>query len=136
MSAHAIDWLQAVHMGARPIHNEEELALRTAEHMALAFKPSRSAEEEDALSMLTLLINDFEDANSQIPDAEPAEVLRYLMERNGLKQRDLVPEFGSETAVSLFLNGKRELTTRQIVRLCQRFHLEPSAFLRATWKRN
>jgi HTH-type transcriptional regulator/antitoxin HigA len=131
MSAHAIDWIQAVHIGARPIHNNEELALRTAEHMALAFKQTRSAEEDDALAMLTLLINDFENSQIKIPDADPVDVVRFLMDRNTLKQRDLIPQFGSEAAVSLFLNGKRELSMKQIVRLSERFHLEPSAFLRA-----
>jgi HTH-type transcriptional regulator/antitoxin HigA len=129
MSAHAIDWLQAVHAGIRPIRSEEELALRTAEHMALAFKLDRSPEEDDALAMLTLLIEGFEDAHATIPDAGPVEVVRFLMERNSLQQRDLIPQFGSEAAVSLYLNGKRELTLKQIVRLCERFRLEPSAFL-------
>ena len=38
------------------------------------------------------------------------EVVRYLMEENGLTQVDLAPLFGGQSRVSDFLAGKRSLS--------------------------
>jgi HTH-type transcriptional regulator/antitoxin HigA len=65
-----------------------------------------------------------------VPDASPAEVLRFLLDQNGLNQRDVAEELGSETTVSLVLSGKRQLTRDHIARLSQRFHVSPSVFFR------
>jgi HTH-type transcriptional regulator/antitoxin HigA len=62
------------------------------------------------------------------PDAEPAEVLRFLIKLRGLSQRDLIPEFGVESTVPLVLAGKRKMTHDHIERLSQRFHVSPSVF--------
>jgi HTH-type transcriptional regulator / antitoxin HigA len=51
------------------------------------------------------------------------------MEQQGLKQRDLISEFGNESAVSMFLSGQRDLTVKQIVGLSRRFHLPAEVFL-------
>jgi HTH-type transcriptional regulator/antitoxin HigA len=63
-----------------------------------------------------------------VPKADPADVLRFLIEQNGLSQRDLVPELGAESTVSLVLTGKRKLTREHIERLSQRFHVSPAVF--------
>jgi HTH-type transcriptional regulator/antitoxin HigA len=44
-----------------------------------------------------------------IPNASPVEVLRTLMDANDLRQKDLVPIFGSESIVSEVLHKKRDL---------------------------
>lgn len=46
-------------------------------------------------------------------------------------QRDLVPEFGSESAVSMFLAGQRNLTVEQIRKLSSRFKLPADVFIRS-----
>jgi hypothetical protein len=42
--------------------------------------------------------------------AEPLEALRVLMESRGLRQRDLIPVFGSSSVASDVLNEKRSLS--------------------------
>ena len=59
----------------------------------------------------------------------PRELLKYLMELNELKQEDLIDEFGSQSRVSDFLNGKRDLSLKQIQGLAKRFRLSPAAFM-------
>jgi HTH-type transcriptional regulator/antitoxin HigA len=44
-------------------------------------------------------------------------------------QRDLVPQFGSESAVSMFLAGQRTLTLTQVRRLSARFKLPADLFI-------
>lgn len=56
------------------------------------------------------------------------EMLRFLMEQNGLSQRDLAKDLGGQPAVSYVLNGKRKLTREQIARLAHRFHVSEATF--------
>jgi HTH-type transcriptional regulator / antitoxin HigA len=44
-------------------------------------------------------------------------MLQYIMEVKRLKQKDLVPYFGSASRVSEFLGGKSKLTLEQVSRL-------------------
>jgi len=62
------------------------------------------------------------------PDVSPVDVIKELMEANGLRQKDLVPVLGSESAVSMMLSGKRGLSTEQIRKLSERFNLSVAAF--------
>ena len=55
-------------------------------------------------------------------------MLRFLMEHNGLTQKDLLPEFGAVSTVSLILAGKRRMTREHIARLSARFGISPEAF--------
>ncbi len=63
-----------------------------------------------------------------IPDASPLSVLRALMDANNLRQKDLIPIFGSESIVSEVLHKKRELNKTHIAKLSRRFHVSPAVF--------
>src|SRR5262245_5679481 len=54
-----------------------------------------SPEERKLFSLLVKLIQDYEDHRHPIEDVEPHEMLQYLMEQRDLKQKDIVPIFGS-----------------------------------------
>ena len=83
----------------------------------------------DAIELLTLLIESYERAKYPIPVADGRTVVRFLLEGQRLTQRDLIPEFGTESAVSMFLAGKRRLTLKQVRRLGERFRLPVDVFL-------
>ncbi len=112
----------------RCIHNDEELRAYTDALFQLTAKAGTTKNEDEAIELLTLLIEHYESEHYQIPSAGPVEVLRYLMESNGLSQRDLVPEFGIESTVSLVLSGKRQMNRNHIARLANRFHVSPAVF--------
>ena len=57
------------------------------------------------------------------------DVLQYLMEERGLKQRDLVPVFGSQGNVSQIFRKKRQINLRHIERLAVFFGVSRSTFL-------
>jgi HTH-type transcriptional regulator/antitoxin HigA len=116
----------------RVIHNDEELAEYTAALFELTAKPDPTADEEEAIELMTLLVERYEQQRYPVPQAEPADVLRYLLERNGLSQRDIAPELGSESTVSLVLSGKRQLNRDHIARLSRRFHVSPAVFFGVT----
>lgn len=84
--------------------------------------------EKELAELLTLLIEDFEKKRYQLPHAEPLEVVRFLMDQHGLKQKELVDVFGTPSIVSEVLSGKRELNKGHIKRLSERFHVSPELF--------
>jgi HTH-type transcriptional regulator/antitoxin HigA len=112
----------------RLIHNDEELAEYTQALFELTAKPDPTAEEEEAIELMTLLVERYETEHYSLPAAEPADVLRFLLEQNGLSQRDIAPELGSESTVSLVLSGKRQLNRDHIARLSRRFNVSPAVF--------
>ena len=81
------------------------------------------------LDLLAKQIEAYEMEHHQLPEATPAEVLRYLMEEHHLKQTDLADELGGQSVASAILNGKRELNTRQVKALAARFNVSPAVFL-------
>lgn len=121
-----------VQQGApRLIRDDEELREYTEALFQLTAKDEPTAAELDAIDLLTLLITTFEAQHRTLPKAGPIEVLRFLMERHGMTQRDLVPEIGSASLVSLILAGKRNLTVGHMHALGERFHVPAGVFLGA-----
>lgn len=112
----------------RVIHNDEELAEYTEALFELTAKPDPTADEEEAIELMTLLVERYEQERYPVAEAEPVDVLRYLLERNGLSQRDIARELGSESTVSLVLSGKRQLNRDHIARLSRRFNVSPAVF--------
>jgi HTH-type transcriptional regulator/antitoxin HigA len=87
--------------------------------------------EEEYVELLSLLIEAYEEEHHPIRDASPVEVIKELMAANGLRQKDLVRIFGSESMVSLVLNGQRRLAVEHIQALSRRFKVSPAAFIKA-----
>ena len=96
----------------------------------LQFDPRRrlSRDEKQFANDLAARIETYEKEKYPDPKVSPVEVIQELMESNGLRQKDLVSVFGSESAVSMVLSGKRGLTTEQIRKLSDRFNLSVAAF--------
>src|ERR1035437_7565841 len=120
---------EMIRQGApRLIHSDEELAEYTQTLFELTAKSDPKPEEEEAIELLTLLIERYEAEHYPMPEADPIDVLRFLLDQNGLSQRSIAPELGSDSTVSLVLTGKRRLNRDHIARLSQRFHVSPSVF--------
>ncbi|HET6382926.1 MAG TPA: transcriptional regulator [Armatimonadota bacterium] len=119
------------HGAPRIIHNEEELKAYTAALFQLTALDNPSPSEKEAIELLTLLVERYEQKHYPIPAADPVTVVRFLIEHQGLTQRDLIPQFGSEGAISMFLAGKRKLTVGQVRKLADRFKLPADVFLTA-----
>ena len=113
------------------IHNDEELEAYTNALFQLTALENPSRSEVEAVELLTLLVERYEETHYPIPAADPVSVVRLLLEKQDLTQRDLVPEFGSESAVSMFLAKERKLTLGQVRKLSARFKLPADVFLRS-----
>ena len=113
----------------RVIHNDKELEAYTAALFDLTALDHPSPSEQEAIELLTLLIERYEQEHYPIPQADAVSVVRFLIESQNLTQRDLIPQFGSESAVSMFLSGQRKLTLEQVRRLSLRFNLPADIFI-------
>lgn len=113
----------------RMIHSNEELEAIQDIVNALLDAGEMTADVKDYLDLLGLLIQEYEDKNVEIPDISGVELLRALIDEFGLKQKDLVPIFKTESIVSEVLKGKRKFTTDHIEKLGAFFNISPSAFL-------
>ena len=110
------------------IHSEEQLEAYTKALFRLTVLAKPTPSQLDAIDLLTLLIERYEEENYKLPSVSPVEVLKFLLEQHGLKQRDLAADLGGESVVSEVLSGRRKLNTTHIERLSARFHVSPSVF--------
>jgi len=65
-----------------------------------------SSSDVEAIEPLTRGMERYEQARYPIPASDAVSVVRLLIERQGLTQLELTSEFGSESAVSMFLAGR------------------------------
>ena len=57
------------------------------------------------------------------------DVIRFLMDQHGLKQRDLLDVIGNASVTSKVLSGKRELSKEHIRKLAARFSIPADMLL-------
>jgi HTH-type transcriptional regulator / antitoxin HigA len=93
---------------------EHEGALARIEELFTA-KPGTP--EGDELELLLLLVEAYEAKEYPIDLPDPIQAIRFRMEQAKLKQKDLIPIFGSKGKVSEVLNCKRELSLAMIRKL-------------------
>jgi HTH-type transcriptional regulator/antitoxin HigA len=110
------------------ITSEEQYDLYAETLLRLDSKSHLSHQEESYAKILMAFIEDWDEKHHPIRDASPIEVLTTLMKANGLRQKDLVPIFGTESIVSEVLHHKRSLNLGHIERLSERFNVSPAVF--------
>lgn len=113
----------------RTIRDDAQLDATVAVIDNLLDRRELSPEESDYLNVLGTLVMEYEQQTEIIPDIYGVELLKVLITERGLRQKDLVPIFKTESIVSDIFNGKRQLTLRHIQELAQFFDLSPGVFL-------
>jgi HTH-type transcriptional regulator/antitoxin HigA len=86
-------------------------------------------EEDRFLMLLVKLVKDYEKEKHPIPSLPPHEVLQYLMEEEGIKQKDLLHIFKSNGITSEVVNGKRSISKAQAKSLAEYFNVSVELFL-------
>jgi antitoxin component HigA of HigAB toxin-antitoxin module len=85
----------------------------------------------DYLDTLIVLVNKYEDENHS-PNGlhlSPQEALRAIMNANNMSQAQMGGIIGSESAVSMFFKGERELSKSHIKAIVARFRVDANLFL-------
>jgi HTH-type transcriptional regulator/antitoxin HigA len=114
----------------QPARNEKEYA-QLVEALDAAIDEGGGDEKHPLARLaeyLGELISEYEAKDKMPPAATGAEVLRYLMERDNLRQIDL-PELGSQGIVSELLSGRRDFNARQAKELALRFGVSAVLFI-------
>ncbi len=113
--------------------NAHDRSKRFLEYLTQEILPLTKGGEKkeliDFIGVLGSLINDYETKQFPHSVSSPKEMLAFLMKENGLKQKDLIKEFGSQSLVSDALKGKTEINLQQAKKLGKRFKLDPKTFL-------
>ena len=78
---------------------------------------------------LAILIEHYETERFPIKESSGIDVVRFLMEQNGLKQKNLIGILGGKSSVSEILHGKRVLNLQHIRALSEKFNVNPATFI-------
>ncbi len=81
------------------------------------FAAKPSTPEGDELELLVTLVEYYEEKAYPIGLPSPVDAIRFRMQQQGLKAKDLIPFIGSASKVSEVLSGKRALSLPMIRKL-------------------
>lgn len=70
--------------------------------------------EHDELEVLSMLVSAYEDEHWPILPPNPVDAIKFHMEQNGFRQKDLASVIGSTSRASEVLNRRRPLTVEMI----------------------
>ena len=81
------------------------------------FDAKPGTDKGDELELLLLLVEKYEEEAFPIDLPDPISAIRFRMDQQGLKDKDLIPYIGSKSKVSEVLSGQRSLSLTMIRRL-------------------
>ena len=116
-------------MEIRPIKNEQDYNL-ALERVNILFDAKPNTEEADELDILVTLIEKYEKIHYPIPEPDPIEAIKFMMEQNGLTDADLGILLNSRSRVSELFKRKRALTIKQIRILTAELHIPASILIK------
>ena len=76
--------------------------------------PVSGTSDADRLELLAKLVEDYEKERFKFKRPDPIAAIRFRMEEQGLRQKDLAPMLGGKNRVSEVLAGKRPLTLSMV----------------------
>ncbi|MFN0056024.1 MAG: type II toxin-antitoxin system HigA family antitoxin [Planctomycetales bacterium] len=78
------------------------------------------------------IVKPYEESRYPIDPPDPIAAIRFRMEQQGLKPKDLIAYLGSKSKVSEVLSGHRPLSLSMIRRLVEGLQLPAEVAIRAT----
>jgi HTH-type transcriptional regulator / antitoxin HigA len=94
------------------------------------FHAKKGTPEAEELEILSILIEEYEDKRFIIPESDPMDIIKFVMDQNELKQSDLIGILGDKTYVSKVLNRKRPLTLEMIRKFSKTFHIRADLLIK------
>lgn len=95
------------------IESEQDYTIATARYEEIKRAPKGSDEHKEKL-LLVHLISEYENAQWDLPEVDPVELIKIRMEDFGYKSADLAKEYGDKGTVSKVLNYKQALSLTMI----------------------
>lgn len=118
----------------KPIHTEtDHEAAGQMLRQLVGSKPEEEfvSGERDYLESLGILMHDYQRKQRMrtLASCSPSEILQHLMNENGMNVTDIGDVIGSRSAASMIVHGRRSPSKAHILRLAERFAVDPSLFL-------
>lgn len=115
------------------IKSEEDynIALNRIEEI---FDAKPGTPEFDEMELLVRLVEIYEDEKYPISAPDPISAIKFRMEQQGLKSKDLIPYIGSKSKVSEVLSGKRALSLNMIRKLNEGLGIPAEALIKEPGK--
>jgi len=109
-------------MNIKPIKSELDYT-NTLNRIESLMSAKPNTPQMDELEVLTTLVEAYEEQHYKMDAPDPIEAIKFRMEQEGLRQKDLVAIVGSKSRVSEILNRKRKLTIEMIRNLHKQLHI-------------
>ena len=100
----------------KPIRTEEDYEV-TLKRIDELMDSIPNTPEFDELDVLVTLVESYEEKHYFIEAPDPISAIKFRMEQENLKQKDLIPVLGDKSLVSKVLSGQRKLTVEMIKNL-------------------
>ena len=111
------------------IKNEKQYFAYCDELERLELMDNKTKATEDRAELLILLIEKWDDEHNDLPELNPVEYLKLLMDSNDLKSVDLQNKIGiNKTTLSHILNYRRGFSKKNIRLLADFFKVSHNAF--------
>lgn len=105
-------------MDIKPIRTQDDYQAMLREVSTLMdADPDPDTPEGDRLDILATLVQAYEQRNFPMDLPDPVEAIKFRMDQQGLKPKDLEPMIGQRNRVYEVLNRKRPLTMAMVWRL-------------------
>jgi HTH-type transcriptional regulator / antitoxin HigA len=111
------------------IENENEYQEATNRYEEIRSSKKGTTEYREKL-LLAFLINQYEQKQWDLPDADPIELIKIRMEEFGLKLSDLAKEYGDKGTLSKVLNYKQALSLTMIRKFSELLHIPVEALIK------
>jgi HTH-type transcriptional regulator / antitoxin HigA len=87
------------------------------------FHAKAGTKEAKEAKLLALIIEDYENKHIPIPEPDPIEAIKFMMEQSNMSQSDLTVILGNKGNVSKVLNKKRKLSLEMIRNISKSLHI-------------
>lgn len=113
----------------RPILSEADFEATQTQIDTLVDKREITQDERDYLEVLSMLVCDYERKHNPVEVLKGIELLKALIAEENVQLSDLLSIFDDEAHLNVVLQRQRELTTNQIKKLADLFHISASLFI-------
>lgn len=115
-------------MNIKPIKTEGDYKAALARIEAL-WDAEPNTKKGDELSVLAILVENFELEKYKVLPPDPIEAIKFRMEQTGLKKTDLARYLGGRNRSTEILNRKRALSVRMMRALHSKLHIPAESLL-------
>ncbi|WP_044199632.1 helix-turn-helix domain-containing protein [Dyadobacter tibetensis] len=110
------------------IGSEQEYENALARYQQVKYALPNTNEHREKL-LLALLIAEYEEKTSDLPQVDPIELIKIRMEDFGYKSVDLSNEYGDKGTISKVLNYKQALSLTMVRKFSKLLHIPADALI-------